>query len=289
MMYKTNTAVIMAAMCLALTIFGSIFIYSPKLQETLANNVKTPDLKTTLGVTEPNLISEDPNLIVPRDETIKIVTLDGSTSPSRTMSLSGTGKITVKANQAIIVLGVYTEAKVADWAVQENALKMVDVVQALKSLGIPESDIQTIGYSINPIYNWEMRMTVGYQVTNTLQITLNNLAKIGSVIDKTATAGANSVNSVTFTVKDEDLAQFKLDAYAKAVADVKAKAKVISEGFGFELDGIQSINESYYYPTYRNTYVGMDMKSAGAEMSQTPIISGNLEVSATLNVVYTIN
>jgi uncharacterized protein YggE len=289
MMSKTNTAVIMAAMCLALTIFGSIFIYSPKLQETLANYNKTPDLKTTLGVTESNLIAEDPNLIVPRDETIKIVTLDGSTSPIRTMSLSGTGKITVKANQAIIVLGVYTEAKVADWAVQENALKMADVVQAIKSLGILESDIQTIGYSINPIYNWEMKMTVGYQVTNTLQITLNNLSKIGAVIDKSSTAGANSINSVTFTVKDEDLAEFKLDAYAKAVADVKAKAKVISEGFGFELGGIQSINESYFYPQYRNTYVGMDMKSAGMEMAQTPIISGNLEVSATLNVVYTIN
>jgi uncharacterized protein len=288
MMSKTNMAVVMAAMCLALTIFGSIFIYSPKLQETLVNYNKTPDLKTTLGATEPNLIVEDPNLIVPRDETIKIVTLDGSTSPSRTMSLSGTGKVTVKANQAIIILGVYTEAKEADWAVQENALKMVDVVSALKALGIPESDIQTIGYSINPVYNWEMRITVGYQVTNTLQITLNNLSKIGSVIDKSSTAGANSVNSVTFTVKDADLAQFKLDAYAKAVVDVKSKAKVISEGFDFKLGGIQSINESYYYPVYRNTYIGMDMKSAGAEVAQTPIISGSLDVSVTLNVVYAI-
>jgi len=65
MMTKTNLAVTMTAICLALTIFGSIFIYSPKLQETMFNNNKTPDLKTTLGVTEPNLIATDPNLIVP--------------------------------------------------------------------------------------------------------------------------------------------------------------------------------------------------------------------------------
>jgi uncharacterized protein YggE len=87
-------------------------------------------------------------------------------------------------------------------------------------------------------------------------------------------------------VKDDDFAKYKLDAYAKAVADVKAKAKVISEGFGFELAGIQSINESFYYPQYRNTYTAMDMKMSGAEMASTPIISGNLEVSVTLNVVY---
>ena len=282
---KTNIYAVMSAIFLSIIIMGGVMIYAP-FSPVSVTKVQTTDLKTTgstpmLGI-DTSVISSDPNLIVPRDETIYIAE---NTNP-KTLSLSGTGKVTVKANQAIIVLGVFTEAKNADWAVQENALKMTDVVSALKALGIAEADIQTIGYNINPVYNWELRMTVGYQVTNTLQITLNDLSKIGAVIDKSSTAGANTISSVTFTVKDDDFAKYKLDAYAKAVADVKAKAKVISEGFGFELAGIQSINESYYYPQYRNTYTAMDMKMAGAEMASTPIISGNLEVSVTLNVVY---
>jgi hypothetical protein len=282
---KTNVYAVMSAIFLSIIIMGGVMIYAP-FSPISVNKVQTTDLKTTgstpmLGI-DTSVISSDPNLIVPRDETIYVAE---NTNP-KTLSLSGTGKVTVKANQAIIVLGVFTEAKNADWAVQENALKMTDVVSALKALGIPEADIQTIGYNINPVYNWELRMTVGYQVTNTLQITLNDLSKIGAVIDKSSTAGANTISSVTFTVKDDDFAKYKLDAYAKAVADVKAKAKVISEGFGFELAGILSINESFYYPQYRNTYTAMDMKMAGAEMASTPIISGNLEVSVTLNVVY---
>lgn len=282
---KTNIYAVMSAIFLSIIIMGGVMIYAP-FSPVSVTKVQTTDLKTTgstpmLGI-DTSVISSDPNLIVPRDETIYVAE---NTNP-KTLSLSGTGKVTVKANQAIIVLGVFTEAKNADWAVQENALKMTDVVSALKALGIAEADIQTIGYNINPVYNWELRMTVGYQVTNTLQITLNDLSKIGAVIDKSSTAGANTISSVTFTVKDDDFAKYKLDAYAKAVADVKAKAKVISEGFGFELAGIQSINESYYYPQYRNTYTAMDMKMAGAEMASTPIISGNLEVSVTLNVVY---
>jgi uncharacterized protein YggE len=286
MSQNSNIYVIMSAIFLSIIIMGGVAFYVPKTPTTLTYTTY-PDLKTTGSSTllgsDPNLISgADPNLIVPRDETI--YTLDNSNP--RTMSLSGTGKITVQASQALIVLGVFTEDKTADWAVQENAQKMAGVVSALKALGIPDSDIQTIGYNINPVYNWELRTTVGYQVTNTLQITLNDLTKIGAVIDKSSDAGANTISSVTFTIKDSNLSAYKLQAYTLAVADVKAKATAITEGFGIEVAGIQSINESFYYPVYRNTYTAMDMKAAGAEIASTPIISGNLEVSVTLNVVY---
>jgi uncharacterized protein YggE len=282
MMQKSNIYVIMSAVFLAIIIMGGITMASLNLP--LVSKVQTTDQKITGSVaTNPNnlILGLDPNLIVPRDETILV---SESTNP-KTLTLSGMGKITVKANQAIIVIGVFTEQKTADWAVQENAQKMEDVVAALKALGIAESDIQTINYYINPIYNWELRMTVGYQVTNTLQITVSDLTKLGAIIDKTSVAGANTINSVTFSVNDEDFTKYKLQAYTKAVADVQAKAKVITEGFGLEIAGIQSINENFYYPVYRNTYMPMDMKMSGAEAS-TPIISGNLEISVTLNVVY---
>jgi uncharacterized protein len=280
MSQRSNIYVIMSAVFLAIIIAGGIGVYTLFPRGVDTTKVQTTNLN--LGST-PNLTSgSDTNLIATRNESVLVAE---NTNP-KTMSLSGTGKVTIKANQAIIVLGVYTEAKSANWAEQENALRMTDVVSSLKALGIPDTDIQTIGYSINPEYDYTYKITVGYQVTNTLQITVNDLSKVGPIIDSTSTAGANTISSVTFTVSDEEFAKSKLQAYTLAVADVKSKAKTISEGFDITISGIQSINENYYYPVYRNVYTAMDMKGATSSEAQTPIIAGNLDISVTLNVVY---
>lgn len=287
MSQRSNIYVVMSAIFLAIIIAGGIGVYTLFPRGVDTTNVLTTDQVQQIQVNpNPNTSGTQEEKVngIPSNESL-IMPYPYSTNP-RTMSLSGTGKVTIKANQAIIVLGVYTEAKSANWAEQENALRMTDVVSSLKALGIPDTDIQTIGYSINPEYDYTYKMTVGYQVTNTLQITVNDLSKVGPIIDSTSTAGANTISSVTFTVSDEEFAKSKLQAYSLAVSDVQTKAKTITDGFGVSIAGIQSINENYYYPVYRNVYTAMDMKGATSSEAQTPIIAGNLDISVTLNVVY---
>ncbi len=278
-MQRSNIYVIASAVLLAIIIMGGVSVYF-----LLSHSVDTSKVQTSnqlLG-TSPNVISTStPNLIATKNESL---IMPYNANP-RTLSLSGTGKVTIKANQAIIILGVYTEGKSADYAEQENALRMTDVMNSLKALGIPDTDMQTISYTINPEYDYDLKMTVGYQVTNTLQITVDDLTKVGSIIDKTSTAGANTISSVTFTVSDAEFAKYKLQAYSLAVSDVQAKEKAITDGFGITVAGIQSINENYYFPMYQNVYTTMDSKSAGVVPS-TPIVSGTLDISITLNVVY---
>jgi uncharacterized protein YggE len=278
---RTNIYVVMSAVFLAIIIMGSVTLASMSLP--LADKVQTTSPKTTgttpmLGVDTTLISGLDPSIISSNDGNIVI---SENTNP-RTMSLSGTGKISVMANQAIIILGVYTEGKTANTAMLENAELMSKVFNAIAAYHF---ETHTIGYTINPVYNYEMQMVVGYQVTNTLQITVTDLTKVGAIIDSASNAGANTINSVTFTIKDEDFAKYKLQAYTEAVKDVQAKAKAITEGFGITISGIQSINENYYYPVYRNVYTATDMK-AGATQASTPIVSGTLDISVTLNVVY---
>jgi uncharacterized protein YggE len=285
----------MSAVFLAIIIMGGVAITTLKVpligNVQTTQNVQPTDLKTTGSLTAYGIV---PNLVSPSNDSliaIRNMTIVPADRNPSTMSLSGVGKVTVQANQAIIILGVYTEGKSAQDAEQENALKMTDVVNSLNKLGIPQSDIQTIGYTINPEYDYTYKITVGYQVTDTLQIRVTDLTKIGSIIDTTSNAGANTISSVTFTVSDDKMAEYKLQAYAEAVKDVQAKAKTITEGFGVSIVGIQSINENYYYPIYQNVYTAMDTKgmSSGSVMPSTPIISGTLDISVTLNVVYLLN
>jgi len=272
MMTRTNVFVTVTGICLALVIMGGLIAYTPV--------IPTIDTSKTFGNTQT------------LDDTINKITANGSvvyefttgdTSPTKTMPISGSGTISAKADQAVIVIGVYTENKLANLAITDNARLMVEVVKALEAVGISEDDMQTLGYSVNPVYNWEMQMNVGYQVTNTLQVKVKDLSKIGAVIDTAANAGANVINSITFTLSETQFNTLKQQAYEKAIADVKTKAKTLTDGFGVKITGIQSINEGYYSaPVYRNSYTGIDYKAT------TPIISGSLDLTVTLNVVYTI-
>jgi uncharacterized protein len=266
MMSRTQQAASVAALCLTILMAGLFIAYKPGMP--VDDTTKTGPLIPGTGIS-----------------TTGYKSITEGTTPTKTMSVSGTGTISVKANQAIIVLGVYTEGKLASTAIDENSALMNEVVKALKAAGITEDNMQTMGYNVVPVYNWEVRMNVGYQVTNSLQIKVNDLTKVGAVIDAASAAGANKVDSVTFTLSESTSNTLKTQAYEKAIADVKAKAKVLSDGFGIKITGVQSVGESYYSPPiYRNSYI-----SAEAGKSSTPIIAGNLDVTVTLSVVYTID
>jgi len=99
--------------------------------------------------------------------------------------VSGSGSASEKANQATVTLGVMTEDPYASVAVEDNAERMTAVINAIKALNIPEDKIKTVQYSVYPDYDWELRRTTGYRVTNMVEVEIENLEIIGNVIDET--------------------------------------------------------------------------------------------------------
>jgi uncharacterized protein YggE len=210
---------------------------------------------------------------------------DTGTNP-KTLSISGTGVVNVKANQATVSLGVYTEDKIASAAIDENAATMTTVIAALKQLGFTDDDMQTTTYTVYPNYNYDVRQVVGYQVTNMIQIKIKDLTKVGPTIDAATTAGANRVDSIGFGITDETASAMRLQAYSAAIADAKAKSDVLTSGLGIHITGVQSVNESVYNPPI--AYPNYDMTASGSKAS-TPVLSGNLSVTVTLSIVYLID
>jgi uncharacterized protein YggE len=164
------------------------------------------------------------------------------------ISLSAYGEVRQRPDQATISLGVTTEAPTAAEAMRLNAVKMNQVIAALKKGGIADRDIQTSGLSLNPQYvyveNQPPRLS-GYQASNSVTVVVRDLTKLGQAVDATVNAGATNVGGISFGLQDssaaEDAArieaakalQGRAELYAKAMGYRVARLVTFSEGGGY--------------------------------------------------------
>src|SRR5665213_1837571 len=100
---------------------------------------------------------------------------------------------------------------------------MTRVIAALKALGIADKDIQTSNVSLQPTYDYSTNANppriTGYQLSNSVTVTVRDLAKLGDAIDNSLAAGATSIDGVAFRVDDQTAAE----AQARQAAMAEAK------------------------------------------------------------------
>ena len=233
-----------------------------------------------------SIIAQTSNIPPARGSTLLTSNSNNITdSYPRTLSLSGTATVHAQPDQVVFNIGAYTEERTASAAIDENARIMTAVLNAVKEQGVKVENISTAYYSVTPNYNYDAKMVISYQVTNMVQVKISDLSKVGAIIDVASAAGANKVDSISFGLSDAAANNIKLSAYKAAIADAKAKAEVITQNLGITVTGVQSVSESYYYPQI--DYMKSVMPTYGASAS-TPILQGNISVTATLNIVYLI-
>jgi uncharacterized protein len=213
---------------------------------------------------------------------------DSSDKPTkRTLNVSGQGTVKVAPDIAYITLGVITEDTDAKAAQQENATTMDKLVSEVKASGIKSEDIKTVNYSIYPKYDYNKdtgaSKIIGYTVTNSVQVTVRDMKKVGSVIDLAANTGANITNNISFALSDYD--KYYNEALKKAVATTKKKADTIAAAVGISIKLPVSITESGApAPTvYGVANYAMKADMAGAS---TPVESGTIEVQANVSMTY---
>ncbi len=208
----------------------------------------------------------------------------GTTAGKITVTAVGTVK--AKPDIATVSLGVVTTAKEADAAQSENTTRMNAVVDALKAHGIAEDDIKTGYYYMYPQYDYSSAKSepaiTGYNVSNTVIVTIRNIESVGSVIDKAVSAGANNANSVTFGVTD--ITPYYNKALTQAINSGKAKANSIASALGVTVSQPLEVNEiGGYTPTYAEAGGMMNAKDMGGG---TPITPGTIEVTANLQMIF---
>ncbi|MDA3802505.1 MAG: SIMPL domain-containing protein [Patescibacteria group bacterium] len=206
-------------------------------------------------------------------------------------SVNGSGTVYAKADIANISIGLRTETmETAAMATEENVSKMNEIIKAVKELGVEEKDIKTSNYSLNPIYDWtedDGRVLQGYQVYQSVDLKIRDLASIGDIISETTQKGANQVGSINFTIDDEY--ELKNKAREMAIEKAKEKAEIIASQTGMKLGDIKNVIENSYTPSYDNyTNAKLQMESSDAMGggSSPSIEAGQNEVKVEVMVTY---
>jgi len=204
----------------------------------------------------------------------------------KTLTVSGQARVSATPDFATINLGVVTEDKDAKTAQQANAAAMDKVIATIKAAGVKEADIKTVNYSIYPKYDYvketgESRI-IGYTVNNSVNVTVRDMTKTGSIIDAAAKSGVNISSSISFGLSSYEDAYN--EALKNAVLAAKKKADTMAEALGVKLIAPISVNEGYGYSPLSN-YVTYDMKM-DASGATTPIQSGSIEITANVSIVY---
>ena len=215
--------------------------------------------------------------------------VDPATTPEHTISESGIGRVTTVPDVADVRVGVMvTRVKVRD-AQAAAATAMTAVITSLRSAGIDDKDIQTTSLSLQPVYDYSSngnapRLT-GYQIVNAVQATVRKLDTISDVIDGALSAGATTLDGITFRVDDPTGAEAQ--ARDAAMKDARAKADALAKAAGVSITGVASISEQS-----GSVPVPMPYYAAGAaadKAASTPIAVGTNEVDVSVGVVYLID
>ena len=207
--------------------------------------------------------------------------------PQRTITVSGDAEIASKPDQARLSAGVVTQAETAAAALNANSTAMNRVFAALRMAGIPENRMQTSNFSVQPQYapyrqeNPEPQRIIGYQVSNNVTVTVDDLTKVGPTLDALVRSGANQLGGIQFMVADpKPLAE---RARTLAVADGSAKARTLATAAGVTLGLLMSIQETM---VGRPIPVFAMARAVAAEA--TPIAEGEERIGVTVQMVYAI-
>lgn len=208
------------------------------------------------------------------------------TPAPRLITITGTGDVRAAPDQAQLSAGVVSEAKTAAAALTDNNNKMAAVFAALRKLGVPGKDIQTSGFSVAPQYppynSKEERHITGYQISNTVTVKLSEMKKLGQALDALVAAGANQVNSVSFSIADPAAALAR--ARAEAVKDARTEAETYARAADVSLGPIQSISE----PSGEGPRPMFAVTAMRAAPEGVPVAAGEQTVSASVTISWQI-
>ena len=171
------------------------------------------------------------------------------TEPLRTIVVIGEAQIAATPDKAVITLGARHVAKSAADALGETSKTVAAILSRMEKMGVERANMQTSSLTLNPVWRQGKRYDddgsvlnpIGFEASNSVTVTLLDLARLGEALDQVARDGANLFSSFRFGLIDPEPIQDR--ARTAAVADARRKAELYALGAGLKLGEVLLITE----------------------------------------------
>lgn len=182
-------------------------------------------------------------------------------------------------DRAWVTIAAESRARTPGEAQKLNADAMSAVMEKLRAAALPADAIRTVGLDLQPEFDYaNNRQTLrGYLARNAVEVRVDDLPRLGSILEGAVSAGATNVSGVRFDVKDRDGAE--REALRMAVADARARADAAVAGAGVKIERILRIEEERPMPIAPQPRMAMMQQEGVRVMSgEPPVAPGEIEI-----------
>jgi len=203
------------------------------------------------------------------------------------LTVQGSGRAVGTPNSLDVSADVTVNGATAADALSADNATTAAVVAAIENDGVANRDISTTDLTVNPTYDWSNGHNVitGYQVSNSIAVTIRHLSTAGAVIDAAATAGGDSLNIDSITFARLDPRVLEDEARQNAVRQAVAHAGAMARAAGERLAGVCTITDQSA-PMLVEPLPIASSTAMGAAASSVPLERGTQEADAQVTLVY---
>lgn len=195
--------------------------------------------------------------------------------------MTGEGMVKAPPDQAWITVGAESRSRNPKEAQSQNAAAMASVQDKLRAAGIAQDAIRTLSVDLQLESDWVNGRQVpkGYVARNMIEVRLDDIARVGEVMDLAVTGGATALHGVRFDLKQRE--SLEREALKRATADARARADAVAAAAGRTIDRIVRIEEPAGRPFPPPAPMLMSRAAEDAR-APTPVIAGEIEIRATV-------
>ncbi|GAA0865152.1 SIMPL domain-containing protein [Paraclostridium tenue] len=194
------------------------------------------------------------------------------------LSVNGVGVVKVKADLAILTVGVTTSNKDVQVAQVENSNTVNNIILSLSDFGIEREKINADDVNINKRYDTVTNELIAYEITTTIRIEVSDLENLGDIYTLAIENGANSNIDLSFTISN--VSNHYNEALLKATQDALNKSSLLAKSLSIKLRPLpENISE--------NSISQYSISQKNVSYSGSPnLSSGDLEVTAQVNMIF---
>lgn len=212
-----------------------------------------------------------------------------SEMPPPSVRATGEATVSVPPDRVEIRVGVVTQAPTAQAAAENNARQFTQALADLRAAAGPQAQVRTVSYSLNPNYRYPRDggtpAITGYTATNIVEVRLDEIGRAGKVVDAATRSGANTVQSVQYSLRNEQHARSQ--ALREATLQARANAEAMAGALNVHLGNTLSVTQGEPM-MIRPLAQAMRVAASPEAGAPTPMSAGTIDVRASVTLIVAI-